>query len=247
MILREEASLSVWSMWPAGSVRLVDAGQPYYFDWAPDSSRLLIHANQSDTYLLTIEGDKEPIDVAPGVYQAPAFLENGRVLVVENASLASIDPATADREVIAEVETFSQFTATGDRVAFTANSEYAPGPLSVVADGQQMRLTEDPVIAFEWSPDGNLLYYLALTPEGLLPAIWDGEDSVTFPTVFPSTVFLQNYLPFWDQYSRFHTLWRSDSTGFYFPTDGSEIAFYPVDGSEVSVVAEGSMAFPAPP
>jgi TolB protein len=230
----------------SGGARLVAAGQPFYFDWSPDSSRMVVHANQADTYLLSVDGDIQTIDVAAGTYQAPAFLDDERLLVVEGGSLVALEIATGDREALAEVETFSQFTAAAGRIAYTANAQFAPGPLFVIDDGNRVEITDEPVIVFEWSPDGTKLSYMALRREGLLPGIWNGEQSVTFPPVLPSTVFLQNYLPFWDQYSRFHTLWRADSSGFYFPRDNGEIIFFPVGGGESTVVAEGNMALPAP-
>lgn len=232
----------------SGATRLVATGQPFFFDWAADSSQLLVHANQADTYLLAVAGELQDLDVAPGVYQAPAFLDDGRLLFVESGSLVALDQGSEDRAVLAGVGAFSEFSVAGDRIAFTANPQMAPGPLAVtsISTGDQEQITDLPVIAFEWSPDNELLYYLALEPEGLLPGIWNGEESFEFEPALPSTVFLQSYLPFWGQYSRFHTLWRADSSGFYFPRDNGEIAFYPAEGGEVTVVAEGAMALPAP-
>ena len=232
----------------SGVARLVATGQPFFFDWAADSSQVLVHANQADTYLLSLEGEEQTLDVAPGVFQAPAFLDDGRLLLVENGSLVALDQHSDDREVLAGVGLFSEFSVAGDRIAFTANPQMAPGPLAVtsLSTGDQQEITDLPVIAFEWSPNNDLLYYLALEPEGLLPGIWNGEESIEFEPALPSTVFLQSYLPFWDQYSRFHTLWRADSSGFYLPRENGEIVFYPADGGEVTVVAEGAMAFPAP-
>jgi TolB protein len=230
------------------SARLIDSGQPFYFDWAADSAHLLVHSNQADTYLIDLEGQKRPLDVAPGAYQAPAFLADGRVLVVENDSLVSLDADSNERSVIARVGAFSQFAVSGERVAFTSSEQLSPGPLSVASSegGEPVSISDELVIAFEWSPNGELLYYFELSAEGLLPRIWTGADSVAFGPALPSSVFLQNYLPFWDQYVRFHTLWESDSSGFYLPRAPDEIAFYPVEGGEPQVVARGVIAFPSP-
>jgi len=199
--------------------------------------------------LLDLDGQVQPLDIAPGLYQAPAFLEDGRLLVVEGDSLVVVDATSEERTVIAAVAAFSQFAAAGERVAFTVSTSPAPGPLWVTSlgGGGQTSISDEPVLAFEWSPDGSLLYYLGLGPEGMIPAIWDGDTSKRFAPAFPSSVFLQAYLPFWDQYSRFHTLWQADSTGFYLPRDGEEIAFYPAGDGDPNVVAEGLMALAAPP
>jgi TolB protein len=232
----------------SGAARLIDSGQPYYFDWAADSAHLLVHANQADTYFIDLEGEKDDLDIAPGVYQAPTFLSEASMLAVENGSLVAIDIDSGDRLVVADVGAFSQFSVAGEQIAFTASDQFAPGPLSAITvEGNERTLISgELVIAFEWSPDGEFLYYLELSADGLVPGIWNGAESRLFAPILPTAVFLQNYLPFWDQYTRFHTLWAADSSGFYFPRGDDEIAFYPVDEGEPRVVAQGVVAFPAP-
>ena len=48
----------------------------------------------------------------------------------------------------------------------------------------------------------------------LTPRVWDGEDTVVFPSFLPSRVWLVQYLPFWDQYSRSLTLWSPAGDAF---------------------------------
>ena len=237
----------------AGTARLLDSGQPYYLDWSPDGSRLAVHANQSDLYLLDDEGTRTELDVDPGLFQAPAFLTDDRLLIVDGDSLAVLDLDSLEVDPIARVSMFSAFAPSPDgaRVAFIDNDQASPGALSVVSieNGQTVRIEEDPVVLFDWSPDGSQLLYLTLTAEGLAPFVWT-DTQVTGGEVFlPTRTFFQSYLPFWDQYSRFLTMWRADGSGFILPrTNGeeAEIAFYPSDGTDSRVLAQGEMAVPAP-
>jgi Tol biopolymer transport system component len=237
----------------AGAARLLDAGQPYYLDWSPDGSRLAVHANQSDLYLLDEEGNRTDLDAHPGLFQAPAFLSDDRLLIVNGENLAVLDIDSSDLTDIAPVSRFSAFAPSpnGERVAFIDNSEAAPGALSVVSleGGEAQRIEEAPVVMFDWSPDGSRLLYLTLTQEGLVPFVWTDSVTTSGELFLPTRTFFQSYLPFWDQYSRFLTMWRADGSGFVLPRtngDAAEIALYPSDASDSQVVAPGEMAVPAP-
>ena len=237
----------------AGTARLLDAGQPYYLDWSPDGSRLAVHANQSELYLLDHEGNRTDLDAQPGLFQAPAFLSDDRLLIVNGESLAVLDIDSSDLTAIATVSRFSAFapSPSGDRVAFIDNAQAAPGALSVVSieGGEAQRIEEDPVVMFDWSPDGSRLLYLTLTQEGLVPFVWTESVTTSGELFLPTRTFFQSYLPFWDQYSRFLTMWWADGSGFVLPRtngDAAEIALYPSDAADSQVVAQGEMAVPAP-
>jgi dipeptidyl aminopeptidase/acylaminoacyl peptidase len=237
----------------AGTARLLDAGQPYYLDWSPDGSRLAVHANQSDLYLLDGDGIRTDLDVEPGLFQAPAFLTDNRLLIVDDESLAILDLDSLEVRAIATVTRFSAFAPSPDgaRVAFIDNDQAAPGALSLVSieSGETQRIEEDPVVLFDWSPDGSQLLYLTLTQEGLVPFVWSEAGVTSDEPFLPTRTFFQSYLPFWDQYNRFLTMWRADGSGFILPrTKGetTEIAFYPIDGTDARVLAQGEMAVPAP-
>jgi TolB protein len=67
-------------------------------------------------------------------------------------------------------------------------------------------------------------------------------------TVFePSNVFLNQFLPFFDQYALSHRLWSPDSEALVVPMqddDGRDfIVVVPVDGSEPVTIAHGVAAF----
>jgi hypothetical protein len=237
----------------AGTARLVDSGQPYYLDWSPDGSQLAVHANQSDIYLLDTEGTRTDLEVQLGLFQAPAFVADDRLLIIDGNSLALLDITSGDSLALAQVEEFGLFVPSPDgaRVAFVDNSEAAPGSLSVVSitGGDARQIENEPVVMFDWSPDGSKLLYLTLAEDGLTPLVWTEQQTIRGERFLPTRTFFQAYLPFWDQYSRFLSLWRADGSGFVLPRttgDAAEIAFYPVDGSASRVLAQGEMAVPAP-
>ena len=74
------------------------------------------------------------------------------------------------------------------------------------------------MLAFFWSPDGTKLAFLAVERVGdsvqLRWRVWDGTETRAFGALTPSRVFLEEYLPFFDQYAQSMTLWSPDSTAF---------------------------------
>ncbi len=237
----------------AGSGRLVDTGSPYYIDWAPDSSGLVVHANQADLYLLSTEGERTDLASSPDAYQAPAYLPGGELLIARDGQLTVLEPDSGESRAITDLGGFSAFAPSPDgvQVALIDNPEPAPGLLSLISidGGESTQIDSDPVIFFDWSPDGTRLAFLTLTADGLVPGIWSDGEVTKLEPIIPTRTFLNGYLPFWDQYSRTMTMWRADSSGFLLPRaegDANRIAFYPGDGGPSEVVTSGQMAIPAP-
>lgn len=214
----------------AGTARLVDSGRPYFLDWAPDSSRLAIHTANSDLAYVDLDGNRAPIEVDSGLFQAPAFLPDGRLLIAR----AGPEPGVVvlhgtAASLIAAVEGVTFFAPSGDGslVAFSDNSKGdALGSLSVVAleGGETLQVSGGPVVAFQWSPRHNRLLFITVDFEALklVPGVWDNGEVTTFEPLVPTSVFISDYLPFWDQYSRVLTLWSSDGAEFALPADDPE-------------------------
>lgn len=84
---------------------------------------------------------------------------------------------------------------------------------------------------------------------GLGLSVVDVESGeTTLLAVFePSTVFLNQFLPFFDQYALSHRLWSPDSSALVLPMEDREdrefIVVVPVDGSEPVPIARGVAAF----
>ncbi|UCG25967.1 MAG: hypothetical protein JSW55_08290 [Chloroflexota bacterium] len=84
---------------------------------------------------------------------------------------------------------------------------------------------------------------------GLAVTVVDVESGESrLLTVFePSTVFLNQFLPFFDQYAHSHRLWSPDSQALVLPMkneqDRSFIVVVPADGSDPQPIAPGVAAF----
>ena len=226
-----------------GSLEVVGEGQPFYFDWRPDSGAMITHSDGGLSMLTRLDGNWESrrLQVMPGLFQAPAWISGDRILVTVLVSgsqvevglgrtveaqddpspqeLAIIDARGRLVERLGELQGPAAFVvdADGDRAAFTDFG----GPLRVVdlRTGESMTLTQTQVAAFQWSHDGRRLLFMEVDREeqALVPKVWDGDQTLVFPSFFPTRVFLLQYLPFWDQYSRSLTLWSPSGHAFTYP------------------------------
>jgi TolB protein len=152
------------------------------------------------------------------------------------------------------------------------------GPLDILDTGSSTprRLLDETVLAFFWSPDGASIAALALDtdapqpvasrlppgrpatgdPSGVRTVVRlvvldaaDGTITLELPVQL-STPFINQVLPFYDQYARSHSLWSPDSKAVVLPLvdddDVAHIAVVPTDGRPPSIVADGEIAFWAP-
>ena len=246
----------------AGTARLVDSGAPYYLDWAPDGSRLAAHIDTTFLGFVDLDGNRTPLATAPGFFQAPQFLEDGRLLVAIGGDQQGVAISEGDGEplVIAPTDggTFFSASATGAMLAFTDTADAAIlGSLAAQTiegnggGGNPQTLSEGPVVAFEWSPSGEKLLFLTVNATGsaLIPQVWEGGSSRAYKELIPTQEMISRYLPFWDQYSRVLTLWAPDGASFVLPVDGENggsIVVYNVESGDTNRVAGGRFASWAP-
>lgn len=242
----------------AGTARLVDQGAPYYLDWAPDGSRLAIHVDSTFLGFVDLEGNRTPLPGVAGLFQAPQFLADGRLLVATGGDLrgVALSGDSGEPVVIAPISggTFFSASADGDMLAYTDTAN-APilGSLSVVPidGGEPESVDDDGVVAFEWSPSGQKLLFMTVNPEGtaLIPQVWEGGSVEVYEELLPTQEMISSYLPFWDQYSRVLTLWAPDGASFVLPVDGENggsIVVYDVAGGGTTRVSGGRFASWAP-
>lgn len=213
-------------------VRTLTTGRPLYFSWAPDGEALLTHVEAERVELLRIDGEVEPLEITAAQFAAPQWSADGQRLVyaTANGRAQLIVADSAGRELVEltdyEGRIAFSLSANGTRVAYVVTEASVRlntfGPLYVV-DIETLRtaeVTNEPVLAFYWSPDGSRLAYLS--PEfaggrfGLRWSVWDGRRATKYALFFPSTVFVENYLPFFDQYAQSHRIWAPDSSAFVF-------------------------------
>lgn len=173
---RELALRSVAVGGSARTVSLMAQGQPLYFAWAPDSTRLFAHIGSDQLSVYDVDGRATPVGASPGDFTAPAWLPDDTLLYVVRAPgrqhLVLGTPEGRELKELATADGQISFVpdSAGRRVAYAVTRLQVPtnafGPLSVVdvQGGEIAEITREPVIAFFWSPDGRSLAYLA--PDG---------------------------------------------------------------------------------
>ncbi len=149
------------------------------------------------------------------------------------------------------------------------------GPLRLLAPGagEERTLTSRTVIAFFWSPDGRSIAYFspagsgndsgAALPSLLSPAsthpqaermlldLWlvnvDSGRQRLLSTFEPTSLFLEQFLPYFDQYALSHRLWSPASNALLIPlveADGTErVYLVPTDGQPSRALVEGTIGF----
>jgi Tol biopolymer transport system component len=263
-----------------GAVRFIGGAQPYYFAWAPDGQTLLTHTDLETVALLTTDGTATTLEKTEARFQAPQWAADGTRLVFATGTppatggvrtgafqsngqeIVVADTAGAIQhgvKTFAGVATF-ELSPDGRQIAYSITLDrntFNFGPLMVtdLDSGDETTVSQKPVLAYQWSPAGDALLYLAAEGGIDHPAfrwvVWDGESSTQHATVTPTPSFSTAYLPFWDQYSRSHSVWAPDGSAFAYTglTEAGDSAVWvqTVDGdAEPSQVALGDVVFWSP-
>lgn len=153
--------------------------------------------------------------------------------------------------------------------ATTAGIFAGPIEILDVPSGESRVVTSDTVLASFWSPDGRWLATLGREDgdervaqvqgsqhvrsqsalqhvQSRLPLVRlrfydvDEQSFVEGGALRLSAAFVSQYLPFFDQYSRSHSLWAPDSSAIVLPTfdeeTGSTLVVFRVDGTSTDLV-----------
>lgn len=241
--------------------RLLTIGGPLYWQWTADSLNLLIHSGfsglNSRLELIAADGDGTgDMIAAPGFFQAPGISSDGRYWAYAEESpgpssrLIVIDTVdgTANQQRHAGLVAMG-WSPTANQLAFTngleADSQSFVGPLRLMdaATGEVRLLSQEPIVAFFWSPDGRYLAAISIARSGdgdinahsgkdaagklgqqqSLPRLRllvfeaaTGEGRLLFDFV-PTLTFLTQFLPFFDQYALSHRLWSPESNALVLP------------------------------
>lgn len=117
--------------------------------------------------------------------------------------------------------------------------------------GEPFVVSGTPALAFYWAPDGETLAWLERAPrqDGALQWWFYSNDQIYSAAPFvPSTTFVRNYLPFFDQYAQSMTFWSPFSdeivyAGISPETGESGIWAQPVEpGVAPRFIADGEFA-----
>lgn len=216
-----------------GSRREIDEGIPLYFSWSPDNNTLALH--RGSTLVLREEQTTKDLLETDLAFSAPDWVDERTVLAAREGALGLVEVGTG---LITEVATLAgptQFVLSpdGSRVAYlgpaggtrsvSANQTNLAAPVLRVLDlatGNDVVVTDDLAVAWEWSPDSNRLAFLApsdFADETLRWYFWqDGGIVGATSQHVPSQVELQTYLPFFAQYAQSHTHWSPLGDAFAF-------------------------------
>jgi Tol biopolymer transport system component len=163
-----------------GESQVLDEGQPYYWAWAPDSSRMLIHSGEASDPRLSLLIPEERIieeglDVEPTFFRSPSWMAEGESLLISASAedgtnaLMLTNSQGGVEEVLADLGdhpvTFAG-SPDGRRVAMIkGDQEVTQGVLGklLVIDlkrpEEPFTVEEAQVFAFFWSPDSKKLAY----------------------------------------------------------------------------------------
>ncbi len=251
----------------------------------PEGSRPLDVAGEGATPSPPGESPVEGELLAPaGGFSAPAWLDDDRLLLILDGwlSIFSISERNSDR--LLEINGPVRFVVSPDRsraalqiagdigrdgpleASFVQTRPVQSGHPLLVIDletGEVETITENRVVAWEWSPDSSKLAWLEFDgPPARRLGRWqfwslDGPvaGNATAPSLRLSDKELVNYLPFFAQYAQSMTRWSPDSTAFALvgsAPGGAGVWIHFVDRSIPAVlVAPGDIVAwgpgPAPP
>ncbi|WP_420632305.1 TolB family protein [Candidatus Leptofilum sp.] len=273
--------------------RLLTIGGPLYWQWTANSEQMLIHSGfsgeASRLELISAVGDGTGDSIAPpGFFQAPGISADGRYLayaevMTGNSSLVVVDTEseTTVQERHAGLVALA-WNPAANQLAFTngtdPDSTNFIGPLRLLdaATGEVELISNEPILAFFWSPDGRYLAAISTLRrgDGDINAWLDGKGALGKPNqqqnlpqlrllvydlmvdegrvlfnFVPTFTFATQFLPFFDQYALSHRLWSPDSSALVLPMleDGrNQIYIINVATGQKRFLAEGTMPFWSP-
>ena len=166
-----------------GEATKLDAGNPFYWSWAPDGATIVVHAGgsgaayRSRLAFLNVDGAvyEEGLALRPAAFQTPAWSPDGSRLLVavqagDQAELVMTNRDGSLYKVLHRARTAPTFawSPDGKQVAYinrTIDEEGVQANLHVIEDvearaSEPVVLTvETLVIGFFWSPDSEKIAY----------------------------------------------------------------------------------------
>lgn len=271
---------------------LLTTGQPFYWQWTNDTNQLFVHTGASGDeatlgFIDTVNAEGDGNLSRPGHFQAPGLSADEQYL-----AYAELDSDGTRYVVIENRETGERhqtehagyaalnWSPTRPQLAFTSPPMSAPfdgvsfGTLHLMdaETGNVRILSDEVVIAFFWSPDGENIAFLTLNEgdEDITASRpvhsskhtqQDQEDNFTLNLWIvniesglanrllafePTNLFVTQFLPFFDQYNLSHSIWSPKSDALVLPIaseDGPQVTVVPLNGETPTVVADGFIAF----
>jgi hemoglobin len=233
--------------------KTLGVGRPFYLSWAPGGLELLVHVGGRTLGRLDLEGELRSIGDVPGLFQAPVWLADGRMVyaTASDSGQALVMRDGAEKRELVSFEGSIEFVVSphGEQIAYRVDDGTDLSGVDVidVASARSRSVTESPTLAFQWSPDGRRLLLLTEEtggdPEAFRWLVWDGGSAQPIgPAFVPSPTFLQDYAPFYGQFAQSMTPWSPDGTAFAFAGsigDRAGIWVQDLAADEPTLVLEG--------
>ena len=202
-------------------------GRPFYLSWAPGGLELLVHVGDATLGRLDLQGELRDLGDAPGIFQAPVWLADGRMFYAtaeRDRQTLVVRDGHRLRELV-EFHGAIEFVVDprGERIAYRVDDRTGPGGVEVVdtTTARSQVVSASPTFAFQWSPDGDRLLLLIPDEDGDTGAhrwmVWNGDVARPVgPAFVPSPSFLRDYVPFYGQFAQAMTPWSPDGGAFAF-------------------------------
>ncbi|HZY59990.1 MAG TPA: hypothetical protein VFE56_09515 [Candidatus Binataceae bacterium] len=265
-------------------VRVILTGLPLFFDWNQALAELAFHyvpaqgSGPEQIGLMSVtDHDQRVVKViAKGAapFRNPAWSpdkshlayvvdkHNGQVaLVIANGD------GSSSREMVGLAPRDTSFTWTPDSKRLAFSTQRSEGSMSYdgvnlldVASGNISTLVSDPVIAYNFSPDGRWLAYIGLTEQANTWNVIELGGKSRKLGNFVATHTESVAYRYFDQYALSHRIWSPDSRALVFAgtmlkegmalpsgaTPPPSIWLMPVDGGPAQTLADGEVAFWSP-
>jgi TolB protein len=249
-------------------LQAVETGQPLYFTWSPDGLELAAHIG-IDRLVRSDLAESESLGIEPGVFQAPRWTNQGIIALERGTRDQRLTVVTPDGTgtpiatisggatfvvnhdaTLVAIQSFND-DRNGTSAAFQQVPRIAANRLTVlnIESGEQQTVTDQPVLAYFWSPIDDQLLVLDIVPGPEARwSIWTTAGLESVVEFDPEPSFVNEFVPFFDQYAQSVSLWAPDGSAFAFPgtIDGeSGIWVQPTDG-EATQISGGTWVSWAP-
>lgn len=199
-------------------LRVVERGQPLYWAWSADSSRLAVHVRER---LLVVPVDRSGgaptrlLTDGAGGFLAPWWLADGSVVAAVEDQIVAFGPDGEVRTLVGPVPA-GRFAvdAEGRRLAFVDVVQEIPCLLVLdLLSGERTVAATEPVAGFFWSPVGHRLAVLVAGGQGELRWLVSDDDRFERLDPFvPGGSWAREVLPFFEQYAHSHAVWSADAS-----------------------------------